>query len=101
MGKKHKKHIFIFRLHLNHIQNSNDKIENKISNRKYKLMMLFMSFQMNIHLHLTYTFHHLNDIIIFVRRKTKRETNEMKDSNSKLGFLKSSCSEILLYESPR
>ena len=49
-------------------------------------MMIFVPPQMSIALYLTYTFHHSNEIIIFVRRNTKRETNKAKASNSKFGF---------------
>merc|ERR1711966_215926 len=62
------------------------KSKNIYQNRKSQLMMLFMSFQMNFALHLTYTLHHLNEIIIFVRRNTKRETNKLEASNSKFVF---------------
>ena len=66
-------------------------------------MMPCMSLQINITLHLTHTFYHSSEIIIFVRRNTKRETNKVKEkSQIQISiFLKISCSEILLYESLR
>ena len=63
---------------MNHAQNSNDKIENKYQNRKYELMMLAMSSQMNIVLHLMFTFHHSNEITTFVRRY--KERNKQNDN---------------------
>merc|ERR1711906_1305 len=44
----------------------------KYHNRKSKLMMSFMSFQMNIVFHPVYTFHHSNEITTFVRRHKER-----------------------------